>query len=496
MAYAWGQERLGEMLVKNDERNKDVAFDNVESVSNKTGFTKQTEQFDDYSVASADLSNYYVIRERQFAYNPSRINVGSIAYKEKGAEIGVVSPLYISFSTKEMLDDRFLWYWFKTYSFDYQRHTLSEGGVRDTLSFDKIAQMEIKLPGLKEQQEIGRVLHSVDSLLSLHQRSPPTANNNPEEATRMIANDKTFTPDSLFCDYFESWIKVYKEGAITRVTMQKYQLSLSWVKKIAPDLKLKEINRLQYQEILNEYAKYHERQTTMDFHHHIKAAILDAIDERLIDKDPTRKAIIKGKTPREKKLKYLSQFELHSLLGVLKLSDKPNWDWLILLIAKTGIRFSEALAVTPKDFDFSRQMLSISKTWNYKEDKGGFLPTKNKSSVRKIPIDWHTVIQFAVLVKDLPEDKPIFAGSRVFNATANDCLARRCKKAGIPVITMHGLRHTHASLLLFAGVSIASVAKRLGHSSMNTTERTYLHIIQELENKDIDLVMRALAGLV
>ena len=179
---AWGQERLGEMLVKNDERNKDVAFDNVESVSNKTGFTKQTEQFDDYSVASADLSNYYVIRERQFAYNPSRINVGSIAYKEKGAEIGVVSPLYISFSTKEMLDDRFLWYWFKTYSFDYQRHTLSEGGVRDTLSFDKIAQMEIKLPGLKEQQEIVRVLHSVDSLLSLHQRSPFWAQTSPANA--------------------------------------------------------------------------------------------------------------------------------------------------------------------------------------------------------------------------------------------------------------------------------------------------------------------------
>ena len=388
------------------------------------------------------------------------------------------------------------------YDFVYallSRYNLSEkytGSTIPHIYFKDYGKNFYHIPCLSEQHKIGQVFAQIDSLLALHQRSPPTVNNNPEEATRMIANDKTFTPDSLFCDYFESWIKVYKEGAITRVTMQKYQLSLSWVKKIAPDLKLKEINRLQYQEILNEYAKYHERQTTMDFHHHIKAAILDAIDERLIDKNPTRKAIIKGKTPREKKLKYLSQFELHSLLGVLKLSDKPNWDWLILLIAKTGIRFSEALAVTPKDFDFSRQMLSISKTWNYKEDKGGFLPTKNKSSVRKIPIDWHTVIQFAVLVKDLPEDKPIFAGSRVFNATANDCLARRCKKAGIPVITMHGLRHTHASLLLFAGVSIASVAKRLGHSSMNTTERTYLHIIQELENKDIDLVMRALAGLV
>ena len=65
----------------------------------------------------------------------------------------------------------------------------------------------------------------------------------------------------------------------------------------------------------------------------------------------------------------------------------------------------------------------------------------------------------------------------------------------IPVISVHGLRHTHASVLLFAGVSIASVARRLGHSSMTTTQKTYLHIIQELENQDIDLVMRSLSGL-
>ena len=168
--HAWGQERLGDCLIKNDEKNKKLEFDNVESVSNKTGFTKQTEQFDDYTVASSDLSNYYVIREKQFAYNPSRINVGSIAYKEIGAGIGIVSPLYISFSTNRMLDDRFLWYWFKTHAFDYQRHALSEGGVRDTLSFDKIAQMKIKIPSLEEQQKLGENLHQLDSLLSLHQR--------------------------------------------------------------------------------------------------------------------------------------------------------------------------------------------------------------------------------------------------------------------------------------------------------------------------------------
>ena len=84
---------------------------------------------------------------------------------------------------------------------------------------------------------------------------------------------------------------------------------------------------------------------------------------------------------------------------------------------------------------------------------------------------------------------------QVYNSTVNDILGRYCRKANVPVITIHGLRHTHASVLLFAGVSIASVARRLGHSSMTTTQKTYLHIIQELENRDVDLVMRSLAGL-
>ncbi len=300
--------------------------------------------------------------------------------------------------------------------------------------------------------------------------------------------------EELFSDYFERWIRVYKEGAIRKVTMNKYLLAHTWLKKLIPDLKMCDMDRITYQRLLNDYAKYHERQTTMDFHHQLKGAILDAVDEGLIPRDPTRKAIIKGKPPRDKKPKYLSQFELHTLLANLDLKGDVNWDWLILLVAKTGMRFSEALAITPKDFDFSHQALSIGKTWDYK-GKGGFLPTKNKTSVRKIQIDWQTVVQFSELIKDKPEDEPLFVDCKVYNSTVNDVLRRRCKLAGIPTISIHGLRHTHASLLLFAGVSIASVARRLGHASINTTQKTYLHIIQELENKDIDLVMRALSSL-
>ena len=83
----------------------------------------------------------------------------------------------------------------------------------------------------------------------------------------------------LFVDYYEERIKVYKEGAVRKVTMQKYKLSLMWIKKLVPKLKLIDIDRTEYQKLLNEYGKTHERQTTMDFHHQIKSAIIDAVDE-------------------------------------------------------------------------------------------------------------------------------------------------------------------------------------------------------------------------
>ena len=305
----------------------------------------------------------------------------------------------------------------------------------------------------------------------------------------------TTTNDSLlFCDYYKQWIAVYKEGAIRQVTMKKYMMAHQWLIKLIPNLKIKDLDRISCQKLLNDYALVHERQTTMDFHHHLKCAILDAVDEGLIPRDPTRKAIIKGKQPRYKKPKYLNQYELHKLIDDLNLSSEINIDWMILLIAKTGMRFSEALALTPNDFDLSHQSLSVSKTWDYKGN-GGFLPTKNQSSVRKIPLDWQTVIQFAELLRNIPEDKPIFINGKVYNSTVNEILARHCRHAEIPVISVHGLRHTHASLLLFAGVSIASVARRLGHSNMTTTQKTYLHIIQELESKDIDIIMRSLSNL-
>lgn len=271
------------------------------------------------------------------------------------------------------------------------------------------------------------------------------------------------------------------------ITLAKYNLVLRELSRRIPEVRMASMNHYIYQKLINGYAQNHEFLTVKDFHHHIKAAIVDALDEGLIDHDPTKHIKLQGCSPRVKKTKYLSLLELKRLLLQLDLSKELNLDWLILLISKTGLRYSEALGITPSDFDFDRQTLTISKTWNYKTKEGGFLPTKNESSVRTIKIDPITADQFLDLTKDIPKNKPIFVSEGrkgLFSSTINSRLKRYCIKAGINTISVHGLRHTHASLLIYDGVSISSVAKRLGHANTITTQKTYLHVVKELEIKD------------
>ncbi len=293
------------------------------------------------------------------------------------------------------------------------------------------------------------------------------------------------------------WIKLYKEKAVRKVTLDKYYLTHRKIKELAPELHMNELTRQSYQKLLNNYAATHEKQTTLDFHHHLKAALVDALDEGLLEHDPTRRAIIKGVDPSNKKNKFLNLYELQKLLRHLDLGDELNWDWFILLVSKTGLRFAEALALTPENFDFERQQIIVNKSWNYKTPIGNFQKTKNESSNRVVMVDWHLMNQFKSLIRNKESDWPIFVphNKRVFNSTVNGLLEKYCYKLDIPTISVHGLRHTHASLLLYEGVSVASVAKRLGHANTTTTQETYIHIIEELENKDNDKVLHHLSQL-
>lgn len=301
--------------------------------------------------------------------------------------------------------------------------------------------------------------------------------------------------NKLFYDYYFNWIEFYKKGAVKKVTLNKYYCAYRHLKKIVPNLKVSQLTSQSYQRILNEYAKDHSKRTTTDFHRMIKPSAIDAFDEGYIKRDPTRKAVIKGREVTNRKKKFLNQDEFKKLLQDLNLDGHIIEDILIFLIAKTGLRYAEALGLTPSDFDFKNSFLSVNKCWNYKSSDGGFTPTKNEFSIRTIKIDNKTSNVLKNFVKGIEPHEPIFVKKRVFNSTINSILFYHCRQSGIPEITIHSLRHTHASLLLYAGVSIASVSKRLGHSNMNTTEIIYLHIVRELEDKDNDKICTYLNAL-
>lgn len=170
---------------------------------------------------------------------------------------------------------------------------------------------------------------------------------------------KDMNSETIFCEYYRQWVDVYKKGAIREATMSKYLMTQKWVEKLVPELKLCELSRSAYQQLLNDYAKEHERQTTLDFHHQLKGAILDVVDEGLLERDPTRKAIIKGKTPRTKKIKYLNQFELHTLIAHLDIKEEINWDWFILLVAKTGMISSIIIETYAKIIFLHTRVISL-----------------------------------------------------------------------------------------------------------------------------------------
>ena len=157
---------IGQFLNEVSERNKDSKVSNVLSVTNSRGFVNQSDQFD-HSVASEDASNYKIVRKGQFAYNPSRVNVGSLDLL-RNFEVGILSPMYVVFETdKDRLLPEYFYYQLKTQWFYGHIPMFVQGSVRDSLSFDSLCSMKFFVPSLEEQTAIAQVLQAADKEISL-----------------------------------------------------------------------------------------------------------------------------------------------------------------------------------------------------------------------------------------------------------------------------------------------------------------------------------------
>ena len=151
---------IGNVIEQISKRNKNNAIQNVLSVSNRQGFIKQSDQFENRNVASEDTSNYKIVEKNDFAFNPARINVGSIA-RLTTFEKGIVSPMYICFRTEENVAPEYIDFFFESKHFYCEIQKRLEGSVRQCLSFEGLCNIPFSLPSLEMQERIGKRLFTL-----------------------------------------------------------------------------------------------------------------------------------------------------------------------------------------------------------------------------------------------------------------------------------------------------------------------------------------------
>jgi len=160
--------KIGDVISQVSIRNKSKKETNILSVSNKWGFVEQSEQFEDRIVASEDITNYKVVRTNDFAYNPARINVGSIA-RLKQYESGIVSPMYICFHSQNALLPEYLELFFYTLYFKHEMYKRLEGSVRLCLSFEGLTNIPIFIPEITTQREISIKVNSIETKIGIEE---------------------------------------------------------------------------------------------------------------------------------------------------------------------------------------------------------------------------------------------------------------------------------------------------------------------------------------
>lgn len=160
--------KIGDVIVQVSNRNRKDNNYSVLSVNNRLGFIEQSEQFEDRMVASDDTSNYKIVKHNDFAYNPARINVGSIA-RLTSFDSGIVSPMYICFHTKQSLLPEYLEYFFDTRYFFNEMQKRLEGSVRLCLSWEGLCNIPIAVPNIEEQQKVGNRISELARKISLEE---------------------------------------------------------------------------------------------------------------------------------------------------------------------------------------------------------------------------------------------------------------------------------------------------------------------------------------
>lgn len=315
----------------------------------------------------------------------------------------------------------------------------------------------------------------------------------------------------LVGDYIEEWLEVYKRPNVKPITysLQERNVRLNILPRWS-NYRLNEITRNEYQKWINELRNRYSEGTVRRIHSIFSTAMHDAVHEfRILRENPIQKIKVPPEVEKRKEVRYFTREQLDKFLSQVvpvknaKYRHSIQYKVLFTLLARTGLRIGEALALTWDDINLQNKTLTVSKTLVYPLNSAPYLSTpKSKKSNRTIKLDdrlvallkRHSVNQKEVILRYVnykASDKNLLFhqqdGRWLRTNVVREYFKEVCKRSDLPILSPHALRHTHAVHLLEAGATIKYVSERLGHASIKVTADTYLHITKKIEDDALKL---------
>jgi len=312
--------------------------------------------------------------------------------------------------------------------------------------------------------------------------------------------------------YFEKWLEIFKKPHVKPITYTVIERNVRL--NILPrwgNYKMNEVTRIEYQKWIIELADHYSEGTIRRIHSIMSSAFNDAVHEfNILRENPLQRIKIPKDKTETKEVQYFTLEQLDKFLEAVKTPIKNakyqlsiQYYALFTLLARSGLRIGEALALTWDDIDFENKTISIRKTLVYPLNSNPYISTpKSKKSTRVIKLDdatikimrKHKINQKEVILRYknyMASDKNLMFhqqdGRWLRTNVVREYFKAVCQRSDVPVLSPHALRHSHAVHLLEAGANLKYVSERLGHASVKTTADTYLHITEKIEDDALSL---------
>lgn len=201
----WTLVSLGRITKRQSEKNKGRTDLKSYSINNQIGFVYQEEQFCDGSYQNIDKTNYKIVKPGEFAYNPARINIGSIGLQKENFDV-IISSLYVCFSLDKEQSNTYFENWFKSYDFSKEITRNLEGSVREYLFYENFSNIKLPVPPLEEQQKIAEILMQCDKVIKLYEKEIDELKKLKKACLRKMFPQKgKNVPELRFAGFTEPW---------------------------------------------------------------------------------------------------------------------------------------------------------------------------------------------------------------------------------------------------------------------------------------------------